>query len=100
MLVLTLITWSYTTDVNAPASIYAFPWMGTKSTTSFILIVLSFTCRPNKIWDPSFTCAPTQGQLTYFSKLQRDIVKQEQILFCHVITMNYTISSIMHDTIP
>ena len=33
---------------NAAASVQAFPWMGPKSTTSFILIVRSFTCRPNR----------------------------------------------------
>ena len=32
---------------NAAAIVYAFPWMGPKSTTSFILIVRSFTFRLN-----------------------------------------------------
>ena len=35
-----------------------------------------------------------------FYKVHMDIVKQQQILVCHVITMNYTIPVIMHDTLP
>ena len=33
----------YNKATNAAGSVYAIPWMGPKSTTSFILIVRSFT---------------------------------------------------------
>ena len=45
--VLVLVIGPYTMAVNAAASVQAFPWMGPKSTTSFIRIVRSFTFRPN-----------------------------------------------------
>ena len=53
---------------NAAASVYAFLWMWPKSTTSFILIVRYFTCRPNHEMGPIFYCAPTEGQLACSSK--------------------------------
>ena len=37
----------HTKAENAAASVYAFPWMRPKSTTSFLLIVRYFTCCPN-----------------------------------------------------
>ena len=39
---------------NAAAGVYAFLWMGSKSTTSFILNVSSFTCHPNHDMGPIF----------------------------------------------
>ena len=47
MNVLVLVIEPYTKAANAAASVWAFPWMGPKSTTCFILIVRSFTCHPN-----------------------------------------------------
>ena len=49
-----LVTEPYTKVDNVAASVYAFPWMGPKSTTSFILIVRSFTCRTNHDMGPIF----------------------------------------------
>ena len=63
-----LVIGSYTKAANDMAGVYAFPWIGLKSTTSFIIIVHSFTCCPNHNMGPSFTCAPTQGQLPDSSK--------------------------------
>ena len=51
---LVLVIGPYTKPANAAASVYAFPWMGPKSTTSFILIVRSFTCRPSHDMGPIF----------------------------------------------
>ena len=51
---LVLVTGSYTKSANVPASVSAFPWMGPKSTTGFILIMRSFTCRPNHDMGPIF----------------------------------------------
>ena len=53
-LVLVLVIWPYTKADNAATSEYAFPWMGPKSTTSFIRIVGSFTCLPNHDMEPIF----------------------------------------------
>ena len=52
--ILVLIIGPYTRAANAAASVKACPWMGPNSTTSFILIVRSFTCRPNNDMGPIF----------------------------------------------
>ena len=46
--------WPYTKAANVSTIVYAFPWMELKFTTSFILIVRSFTCRPNHDMGPIF----------------------------------------------
>ena len=54
IIILVLVTGPYTKAPNAAASVYAFLWMGLKSTTCFILIVRSFTCRPDHDMGPIF----------------------------------------------
>ena len=49
-----LVIGPYTKAANASASVYAFPWMAPISTTSFILIVRSFTCLINHDMEPIF----------------------------------------------
>ena len=58
-----LVIGPYTKAASAAVSVYAFPWMGLKSTTSFIHIVRSFTCRPNHDMGPIF-CLRTDARPT------------------------------------
>ena len=51
---LVLLIGPYNKAANAATSVLAFSWMGPKSTTSFILIVRSFTCRPSHDMGPIF----------------------------------------------
>ena len=65
-LILVMLIETYTKSAHAAASIYAFPWMGPKSTTSFILIVRSFTCRPNHDMGPIFyLCTDPQSNFRF-----------------------------------
>ena len=52
--ILVLVTRLYTKISNAYASVYAFPWMRSKSTTTFLLIKSYFTCRPYHDLGPIF----------------------------------------------
>ena len=52
--VLVLVIGTYTKAANATAGVYAFPWMGPKSTSSFILKLRSFTCRTSHDMGPIF----------------------------------------------
>ena len=56
--VLVLVIWPYTEATNSAANVWAFPWLGPKSTNSWWCVLLHAvqitTC------DPSFTCAMTQ----------------------------------------
>ena len=50
---LVLVIGPYTKAANAATIVLTLPWMGPKSTTSFILIVRSFTCLPNHDMGPA-----------------------------------------------
>ena len=52
--VLVFVIEHYTKADNAAASVYAFPWIRPKCTTSFILIVRSFTSHPSHDMGPIF----------------------------------------------
>ena len=59
-----------TKAVNAAASLYALQWIGPTSTISFIVLCVLLHAVQFTTWDPSFTCAPRQGQLADSSNNQ------------------------------
>ena len=79
---LVLVIWPYTKAANAVASVQAFPWIGLTSTTSFILIMHSFTCRPNQ----------TQGRVSGYLANQINHTTLFIIFirtFMHLYSFNY-----------